>query len=107
MHKVSEKYDQSAELDFQEDGVSAVADGLFACIENGNPEQLEQMRIYVQIPYRGTEYEGYEERARQAIGKPGEILVSEVDALKARAEKGCRFTPPLLAYKQEKQINLE
>ena len=52
------------------------------------------MRVYMQIPYQGTEYEGYEERTRQSIDEPANTFLSEVDALRAQAEKESQFTTP-------------
>jgi hypothetical protein len=103
VHKISENYRQLGEWNFRRNRVPAAAEGLFLCAKEGDPDQQAHMRVYMQIPYQGTEYEGREELERQAIDEAGETLFSEVKAFKAQREKQSRFTPTLLGYKQEKQ----
>lgn len=103
VRKISEDYRQLAEWNFHQNRVPAAAEGLFLCAKEGDPDQQAHMRVYMQIPYQGTEYEGREEMERQAIDEPGETLFTEVEAFIAQEERHARFTPPLLAYKQEKQ----
>jgi hypothetical protein len=103
VHKISENYRQLAEWNFQQNRVPAAAEGLFLCAKEGDSDQQAHMRVYMQIPYQGTEYEGREEMEGQTIYEPGETLFTEVEAFKAQEERHSRFTPPLLGYKQEKQ----
>jgi ADP-ribosylglycohydrolase len=61
--------------------------------EEGEEEQGEEayMRIYMQIPYQGTEFQPAEDRARQASSRTHNELV----ALQTFTAKGSTITPTL------------
>lgn len=56
----------------------SVAEARFRCENKHNPAQNAHMRIYMQIPHRGTELESAEEGAMQASSRrPRELQVLE------------------------------
>jgi hypothetical protein len=69
------------------------------CENPNDPNQKAFMRIYMQIPYEGTEIEPPETRAQQASSRSH----SELDAFKAFTKLGSTVTPKLLAYKETTQ----
>jgi hypothetical protein len=61
------------------------------------------MKIHMQIPYQGSEFELPEERATQASGILVDASQCEYDALQRLTEKDCKSTPTLLGHKKDKQ----
>jgi hypothetical protein len=85
-----------------------VADGLglpfaaakFLCHREENPSKKAFMRIYLQIPVIGTQYQSPQIRRKQAA-KPQPHV--ELTTLKALNELRCDVVPELLAYQEGKQ----
>ncbi|KAL1978988.1 hypothetical protein VTN96DRAFT_7560 [Rasamsonia emersonii] len=63
------------------------------------------MKIYMQIPYAGSEFDPPEHRQSQATatGHLTGFAASELSALKLLTEKACPSTPTLLDYKHDIQ----
>lgn len=68
-------------------------------VRNNLHDQEAFMRVYLQVPSKGTEFSSPEERAKQA--DPG--YHGEFEAIKAFHEKASTVTPALLGYKEEAQ----
>ncbi|RHZ49219.1 uncharacterized protein CDV56_104980 [Aspergillus thermomutatus] len=85
-----------------------VADGLglpfaaakFLCHRKENPSKKAFMRIYLQIPVIGTQYQSPQIRRKQAA-KPQPHV--ELTTLKVLKELECDVVPDLLAYQEGKQ----
>lgn len=61
------------------------------------------MKIYMQIPYMGSEFDLPEERATQASDVLIESSQSEYKALQHLTKRRCQSTPTLLGHKMDKQ----
>lgn len=72
----------------------------FLCHCKEDPSKKAFMRIYLQIPVAGTQYQSAQLRQKQAA-KPQPHL--ELTTLKALKELGCDVVPDLLAYQEGKQ----
>jgi hypothetical protein len=85
-----------------------VADGLglpfaaakFLCHRKENPSKKAFMRIYLQIPVIGTQYQSPQIRRKQAAQPQAHV---ELTTLKALKELRCDVVPDLLAYQEGKQ----
>ena len=104
VRKVNEKYNQMGELDLEEfDDPVSDAWAMFTCQNADNPSEEARMRIYMQIPHEGSEFELSEARASQASENVGEYAQSECDALQRFTERRCSSMPHLLGYKKDRQ----
>ncbi|KAF4216556.1 hypothetical protein CNMCM8980_001993 [Aspergillus fumigatiaffinis] len=82
-----------------------VADGLglpfaaakFLCHRKENPSKKAFMRIYLQIPVIGTQYQSPQIRRKQAAQPQAHV---ELTTLKALKELRCDIVPDLLAYQE-------
>ncbi|KAL1979810.1 hypothetical protein VTN96DRAFT_5096 [Rasamsonia emersonii] len=101
--KVNEKHRQLDESDYETYKTPSSASALFVCQNVDNPSEEALMRIYMQLPYKGSEMDRPEERAEQASETLDSIAQSEFDALQRLTEKRCESTPTLLGYKKDKQ----
>lgn len=72
----------------------------FRCHDINDPSKEAFMRVYLQIPYAGTESEPAAERARQARMR---FLPDELKALRSMTSQGSTITPRLLGYTEDKQ----
>ncbi|KAJ5580149.1 uncharacterized protein N7459_006134 [Penicillium hispanicum] len=72
----------------------------FRCHDINDPSKEAFMRVYLQIPYAGTESEPAAERARQARTR---YLPDELNALRSMTSQGSTITPRLLGYMEDKQ----
>lgn len=94
VEKLEEWQSRSTKDETESLGDSLVA-GKFLCHRVEDPSKLAFMRIYVQIPYIGSELIKAEERAKQAA-PPFEFI--ELTALKTFKLQNCTAIPDLLGY---------
>lgn len=97
--KLSEAYHQLTERDVKNGQGPSYSQAKLLCRNIADPAEQAFMRIYMQIPYQGTEAEPPEDRAQQASSRTHE----ELTALKTFTDKNSKITPTLLAYKEDKQ----
>ncbi|KAJ9314530.1 hypothetical protein DTO271D3_5268 [Paecilomyces variotii] len=102
VEKMSERDDQDDEDQYQEDPAPSSAWALFQCRENNHSNNTAIMKIYMQIPYAGSEFELPTVRRRQADGFD-RFAHNEFRSLKTLTSNHCESTPSLLDYKYEKQ----
>lgn len=76
------------------------AAGKYLCHRKDNPSQKAFMRIYLQIPISGTQYQGSKTRGKQAA-KPQPHI--ELTALRALQKLKCDVVPTLLSYREGQQ----
>ncbi|KAJ5116642.1 hypothetical protein N7456_000990 [Penicillium angulare] len=89
-----------AELDRDKDVFSCATTRL-RCTRLDDPSTIAEMRVYLQVPYSGMEYDRIQRRAQQEeIYEP-----SELRAYKKLTRHGPTqtFTPRLLGYSEDKQ----
>jgi hypothetical protein len=72
----------------------------FLCHRQGNPRNKAFMRIYLQIPIHGTQYQSSQIRRKQAAKPQAHV---ELTTLKMFKKMGCDVVPDLLAYQEWKQ----
>lgn len=72
----------------------------FLCHNKDNPSQKAFMRIYLQIPIKGTQYQSSEIRRKQAAGPQSHM---ELTALRMLQKVKCDVVPSLLGYREGKQ----
>ncbi|KAJ5915923.1 hypothetical protein N7454_010830 [Penicillium verhagenii] len=101
VQKLSEQEWQLTEAEYRRGERLSFAVTKLLCCDPKKPSTLAFMRIYLQIPYSGTEIEDADTRATQATPLiPGELLYYQ--DLTAQ-DIGC--TPKLLGYKVSTQDN--
>ncbi|KAJ5819183.1 hypothetical protein N7474_004774 [Penicillium riverlandense] len=76
-------------------GAKSYAAGLFLCENTLDTSRYAHMRIYMQVPMIGTEYEPPSKRAKQAT----QVTPREALAFLKFNEEGSTITPALLGYK--------
>lgn len=96
--KLEQENFQQDEEDFSYGYVPSFACAIFL-VRNSVNDQEAFMRVYQQIPIKGTEFSSPEERAQQAVSS----FHGEFEAMKAFHEKESTITPALLGYKEESQ----
>jgi hypothetical protein len=101
IEKLSEAYDQLTEKDAKDGFRGSYSQAKLLCRNVANPAKEAFMRIYMQIPDQGTEFDPPEDRAQQALSR----TPIEFTALKTFTDKKSNITPILLAYKEDKQDN--
>lgn len=69
----------------------------FLCHRTDDPTKIAFMRIYLQVPIAGTEFQNSRIRARQAAPPRRH---AELVTLKAFKKKRCNVVPKLLCYKE-------
>lgn len=72
----------------------------FLCHPMGDPSKKAFMRIYLQIPFAGTQYQSLQIRRQQAVEPRPH---PELTTLKALNRLECDVVPDLLAYPEGKQ----
>lgn len=95
--KASEKISQVTQADTQDGLGPSYAAARFLCRSQDNQQAF--MRIYMQIPYQGTEFASHQVRAQQATRYSHE----ELAALQTFTKNTSKITPSLLAYKETRQ----
>lgn len=98
--KIGEDHTQSDEREYKATGDPSDAQATFSCQNVDNPGEIALMKICMQIPYLGSEFDLPEVRAAQAAECTPH---SEYRSLLRLTEKGCNSSPTLLAHKQDKQ----
>lgn len=61
------------------------------------------MKVYMQMPNLGTEFDPPDKRAKQATDESPDALFNKVRALKLPTKKNSTVTPTLLGYKEATQ----
>lgn len=72
----------------------------FFCHRADNPSKMAFMRIYLQVPIVGTEFQASQVRAKQAAPPK---LHAELSALRCLKEMNCDVVPDLLCYQEQVQ----
>lgn len=72
----------------------------FLCHRKEDPSKKAFMRIYLQIPVVGTQYQTLQIRRKQAAKPQSHV---ELTALKELKKLGCDVVPDLLAYQEGEQ----
>ena len=101
--KIKERYSQLDEIGTKYLKSTSFAWAIFVCQNVDNPGEEALMKIHMQIPYEGSEFDLPQERATQASEFPRKPSQLEYTALKFLTEKRCTSTPTLLGYKMDKQ----
>jgi hypothetical protein len=101
--KIKERYSQLDESDSKAFESTSYAWALYACQNVDNLSEEALVKIYMQIPYMGSEFDLPEERATQASDVLIESSQSEYEALQHLTERRCQSTPALLGHKMDKQ----
>ncbi|CAI7608683.1 unnamed protein product [Penicillium viridicatum] len=96
--KLSQEVYQNDEIDVQDGAGPSYAVATFR-VYSGLDGQEAYMRIYLQVPQKGTQCLPPNERAKQAAAG----YHSEVEAMKAFYEQGSTITPTLLAIIEDIQ----
>ena len=76
---------------------------LFLCQDTGNTNEQALMRIHVQIPYAGSEFELPDKRALQASEEVNWCNESELHALQLSTTHRCKYLPTLLSFRKGSQ----
>ncbi|KAJ9193123.1 hypothetical protein DTO021D3_3847 [Paecilomyces variotii] len=100
--KILERKTQLDEMSWETDRVASQAWAIYVCENLNDPTDQAIMKIYMQIPYAGSEFDPPQLRASQALELQG-FARSEYNALKLFTEKACPSTPKLLASKVDTQ----
>ncbi|KAL2216427.1 hypothetical protein M432DRAFT_61931 [Thermoascus aurantiacus ATCC 26904] len=103
--KVREKYVQEDEQAFKKIKYISQAWAVFLCTNVQHPDVKGVMKIHMQIPYNGSEYDPPALRSEQATEKLSGLAWAEREALQLLTKNGCASTPELLSFKQEEQGN--
>ncbi|KAJ5367957.1 uncharacterized protein N7496_007717 [Penicillium cataractarum] len=98
--KLSERLHCLTQQDVSEGLGLPYAAAKFLCHRKGNPGKNAFMRIYLQIPILGTQYQSHQVRRDQAA-KPQPHM--ELTTLKALKTSGCDVVPDLLGYQEGQQ----
>ncbi|KAL1965476.1 hypothetical protein VTN77DRAFT_5732 [Rasamsonia byssochlamydoides] len=75
----------------------------FACCNVHNEVEKAILKIRMQIPNRGTEFDPPRSRAAQAFGEPGTVAQDEYAALEQLKMNNCSSAPTLLKYVKRTQ----
>ncbi|KAL4809626.1 hypothetical protein BDV18DRAFT_157375 [Aspergillus unguis] len=108
MSILSDKNNQLTAAEFNEPGPrqgnAGGAFGIFRCRNIHEPSDVAVMEVFIQVPYAGSEYAIYEERARQA-SKTGINMTArrELDSLEALTKAKCPNTPLIRQKWETKQ----
>lgn len=98
--KLGQRNSQKSEADIEYGYPPSFASATFLVRSNLKDQYGEAyMRVYLQVPNKGTEFFPAEERANQAASG----YHREFEAMKTFYEKGSTITPALLAYKEDVQ----
>jgi hypothetical protein len=68
-----------------------------------NPGEETLIKIYIQIPYEGSEFEPPGQRAGQASETLFQDASLELNAFQHLREASCESTPALIGFRQDKQ----
>ncbi|KAI9931990.1 hypothetical protein ASPWEDRAFT_68470, partial [Aspergillus wentii DTO 134E9] len=101
--KLSEQNDQLDEFEFREFEDVSAAYGVFRCKNASNPRDTATMKIFMQVPYAGSEFTSRQKRADQASDRLTYQAEKETDALRQLTERNCQHAPRVLGYQQDKQ----
>jgi hypothetical protein len=102
------RIEEEAVQNFEEDDSTPFSCALFSCetpSNDSNPSRKALMRIWMQIPFEGSEFEPPAIRAVQASQELPWDAKSELRALQRLLAIGSLHTPELLASKHETQPN--
>ena len=99
LEKVKEKHILTDKEDFETMGARPYAWALFFCQDINEPSRRALMKVYMQIPYAGSEFQRARQRKTQAATTPCERLRNEFSALSRLHEAGCQYAPELLGYR--------
>lgn len=99
LEKVKEKYILIDKEDFETMGARPCAWALFFCQDVNEPSRRALMKVYMQIPYTGSEFQRARQRKAQASTTPCERVRNEVSALSRLHEAGCQYAPELIGYR--------
>jgi len=108
VRKLKEDYKQLNEEDYRQLGegtaeAASFAHALFLCQDTGNTNEQALMRIHVQIPYAGSEFELPDQRALQASEEVNWFNESELHALELSTAHRCKYLPTLLGFRKGNQ----
>jgi hypothetical protein len=104
--KLLTKIEEHVEQNFEEDEAASYSRALFSCetpSNDSNPSCKALMRIWMQIPFEGSEFEPPATRAVQASQELPLNAEYELEALQRLLAIGSVHTPKLLASKHETQ----
>ncbi|KAK2754653.1 hypothetical protein FQN54_006786 [Arachnomyces sp. PD_36] len=100
--QISENFDQSTQIEFQDFDMIPEVRGVFICSKvSGNGPKEAVMKVIMQIPWKGTEMQPAEKRKLQR-GMSESVYV-EALALERLTRARCSSTPMLLGNKVVKQ----
>ncbi|KAJ5820052.1 hypothetical protein N7474_005643 [Penicillium riverlandense] len=74
----------------------------YLCVEPSSQKRAF-MRVYMQVPWKGTEMYPGSERQKQVTTESKEFISMEIVAMKAFWKQNSAITPPLLGYKERVQ----
>jgi hypothetical protein len=98
--KLSERSQPMTQQDFTDGLGLPFAAAKFLCHRKENPSKKAFMRIYLQIPVIGTQYQSPRIRRKQAAEPQPHV---ELTTLKALKKPECDVVPDLLSYQERKQ----
>ncbi|KAF7616694.1 hypothetical protein AFLA_004751 [Aspergillus flavus NRRL3357] len=101
--KLGDLNDQESALDYLEWQAPSGAYGTFRCRNVDHPDELAVVKIFVQIPYAGSDFAIHDERARQATDSLTPFGRDQINALTTLTENNCSSTPTLVAKREFKQ----
>ncbi|KAF3385693.1 hypothetical protein DPV78_012595 [Talaromyces pinophilus] len=100
VRKLNEKYIQMGKEEWEDFGCAPMkAIALFECVDE-NDGQSAFMKIYMQIPYAGSEFFSSTYRRQQATP---DAEIAELSALQKLQANKCKSAPKLLNWKKEIQ----
>lgn len=99
-NKLSERSQSMTQQDVTDGLGLPFAAAKFLCHLKGNSSKKAFMRIYLQIPIIGTQYQSPQIRQKQAAEPQPHV---ELTTLKALKKVECDVVPDLLAYQEGKQ----
>jgi hypothetical protein len=104
--KIEEEVEQNFEAVGEEEQYTSFSSALFSCetpSNDSNPSRKALMKIWMQIPFKGSEFEPPATRAVQASQELPLDAEDELKALQRLLAIDSLHTPKLLASKQETQ----
>ncbi|PLB39655.1 uncharacterized protein BDW47DRAFT_116451 [Aspergillus candidus] len=101
--KIGEMNDQLTALNYEEFQKASGAYGTFICSQRNNRNNVAIIKIFLQVPYQGSEHAIHAERARQATQTLPMAGQEQLDALRILTANHCVSTPTLLSQKIEQQ----
>ena len=99
LEKVKEKHILADKEEFDTMGARPCAWALFVCQNVNEPSRRALMKVYMQIPYTGSEFQRARQRKTQASATPNERVRNEASALSRLHEAGCQHVPELIGYR--------